>query len=197
MTTPRVASWLLRRLLAGNRAEALIGDLTERYQAGRSCFWFWRQTIASIAQLAFDDVRRHKLLAVRAILCGSMAVILLRFLLYPLARSPIGDVVEILSGESRHIFFGTWAPLLTMIGAGWVVGRFHRGHAVPMVLTFAIVILLSNAPELERRVANALIDARYQPALRDLLLGNTMSIVGILAGGALSAIRLQRSAVPD
>jgi len=50
MTTrrpPRLAVALLTRYVPDS--EALLGDLTEEYQAGRSSLWFWRQVFGAIA----------------------------------------------------------------------------------------------------------------------------------------------------
>jgi hypothetical protein len=185
---PPLAVWLLKRGVAGPNAESLAGDLIERYGRGRSRTWMWRQVFFAVAASILADVRQHKLLAVRAALTGIVAASILRFLLFWIAQTPVGSLVEAFTRESRHIFFGTWAPLLTMTGAGWLVGRLHRGHALPMVLTFAVVILIANIPELDRRVTNALIDARYRAAFRELLIAQSLGTCGILFGGLLSAL---------
>jgi hypothetical protein len=44
---PRLALALLQRVVPDN--EALIGDLIEEFEAGRSRAWFWRQTVVAIA----------------------------------------------------------------------------------------------------------------------------------------------------
>ena len=41
---PRLAVWLLKRQGAGRENEALLGDLIEEFEDGRSAGWFWRQT---------------------------------------------------------------------------------------------------------------------------------------------------------
>jgi len=45
---PPLADWLLRRFVSGNRSEALLGDLLEEYQAGRTPGWYWRESIVAI-----------------------------------------------------------------------------------------------------------------------------------------------------
>lgn len=45
---PRLAAWLLQRLVASARSEPLLGDLFEEYQAGRTSAWYWRETIVAL-----------------------------------------------------------------------------------------------------------------------------------------------------
>jgi len=44
---PPLAKWMLRHLTAGDRDEALDGDLLEAFRLGRSNVWYWRQIIAA------------------------------------------------------------------------------------------------------------------------------------------------------
>ena len=54
---PRLARWLLRRLLAGPVRSAIVGDLDEefscvivpRHGARAARRWYWRQTLLSLA----------------------------------------------------------------------------------------------------------------------------------------------------
>ncbi|HEX8711896.1 MAG TPA: hypothetical protein VF730_08490 [Terracidiphilus sp.] len=46
---PRAATWLLQHLAAGERNEALAGDLLEEFRSGRSGGWYWRQVLAYVA----------------------------------------------------------------------------------------------------------------------------------------------------
>jgi len=64
---PRLADWLLRRLASGPNQPSLIGDLHEQYRRGRSVGWYWRQTVRAIAASVVWDLRRHPLLAIRAV----------------------------------------------------------------------------------------------------------------------------------
>lgn len=45
---PAAAAWLLRRLVAADRSDALLGDLFEEYQAGRTTGWYWRETLIAL-----------------------------------------------------------------------------------------------------------------------------------------------------
>jgi hypothetical protein len=58
MTTrrpPRLAVALLTRHVPDS--EALLGDLTEEFQAGRSSLWFWRQVLGAMAVSAMNRPR--------------------------------------------------------------------------------------------------------------------------------------------
>ena len=45
---PRLATWLLLSLGSGPFADALVGDLIEEYQRGRSGYWYWRQVAMAL-----------------------------------------------------------------------------------------------------------------------------------------------------
>lgn len=40
---PRLARWLVEHFASSYQREALVGDLFEEYQRGRSRLWYWRQ----------------------------------------------------------------------------------------------------------------------------------------------------------
>lgn len=54
---PALPTWLLNRFVSGNRREALLGDIFEEYQAGRTAGWYWRETLVAL----FVSIRRHAL----------------------------------------------------------------------------------------------------------------------------------------
>jgi hypothetical protein len=67
---PTIAKWLLRHLATSRNIEAISGDLDERYGHGRSRVWYWRQVAVAIVVTTFNDIRNHKLLALRALIVG-------------------------------------------------------------------------------------------------------------------------------
>lgn len=88
---PSIATWLLKRFARGYRAESLLGDLLEEYQAGRTPGWYWRETIAVLLATVMCRTRLlHWRRAVRRIppLVGQSAVF-------------VG--VAVLSEEYRHL----------------------------------------------------------------------------------------------
>jgi hypothetical protein len=52
---PALPTWLLNQFVSGNRKEALLGDLFEEYQAGRTAGWYWWETLVAL----FFSIRRH------------------------------------------------------------------------------------------------------------------------------------------
>jgi hypothetical protein len=60
---PTLALWLLEHAWVGAYREALIGDLIEHYQTGRSRWWFWRQVGYALV-IASIPSTLQKLLAV-------------------------------------------------------------------------------------------------------------------------------------
>jgi hypothetical protein len=58
---PFVATWMLERLTAAERDEALAGDLLEEFRAGRSIGWYWRQVITAIAIGWTRSIYEHRI----------------------------------------------------------------------------------------------------------------------------------------
>ncbi|HEV2270630.1 MAG TPA: hypothetical protein VGR92_14330 [Steroidobacteraceae bacterium] len=62
---PTLAAWLLKTFVTAPRAESLLGDLLEEYQAGRTSGWYWRETLLALLIVARRQAR--ELLARRAV----------------------------------------------------------------------------------------------------------------------------------
>lgn len=56
---PALAAWLLEHLTPGDKHDALVGDLLEEFQHGRSARWFWRQVLCAIPASLFHEMRAH------------------------------------------------------------------------------------------------------------------------------------------
>jgi hypothetical protein len=156
---PRLATMLLERLASGPNRDALSGDLIEQYAGGRSACWYWRQAITAILAGAMQDIRDHKLLALRAIGIGVASM----WMFWALATIPL-RIIWVLSSGGMYVG-GRWMTLdyswmhyrgylaLLMIvvgsaGSGWIVARLHRDHQTAMVLAFLVALVLAAAAQL-------------------------------------------------
>lgn len=172
--------------------DAVIGDLDERYRAGRSAAWYWQQAFIAICSSTANEIRVHKLLALRAVVIGwaSLLVCMLTIpVLFNASRAAISGLLgsRLLWGSSGlgdlNRYFDiqeklrAWTlalPAFVLLtyaafaSAGWSVARLHRPHAKAMVLAFAtssVVVTL----------------AMYKHT--DNLVFGILSFISILAGG--------------
>jgi hypothetical protein len=151
MTTvqpPAFAARLLKRLVPAQDHDALLGDLCEEYQRGRSIAWYWLQILVAIVVRSWKDVRDHTLVAARAIVTGLVAQMFL-----PSAFSSLQNVLTgagfmwgdawiglpwywhwPYSASLVLIMQGIWIAGNVMIG--WLVVRLHREHGVTMVFVY-------------------------------------------------------------
>jgi hypothetical protein len=134
---PRLATWLLGRLLAGNIADALIGDLHERYAAGASRRWFWGQTCIAIMESA-----RKGLWDLARALGASLVTAWALLIVCQFSLPPIGAQVmralqwlgPIRYGEepalAKVLWWLHWVGLIFIIhfAAGWIAIRLSRGY---------------------------------------------------------------------
>src|SRR5262245_12488179 len=65
---PQIGTLLLKRL--GALDDALVGDIVEEWNRGRSAVWFWRQVIVAITSTVTTTIRENRLLSARAIIAG-------------------------------------------------------------------------------------------------------------------------------
>lgn len=70
MTSPRIATWLLKRALRGPRAASVLGDIVERYHEGRSHLSFWKQSGVAIVLDTVQGIATQKWLAASAVAAG-------------------------------------------------------------------------------------------------------------------------------
>jgi hypothetical protein len=45
---PELASWLIEHLIPGIKKDALVGDLLEEFNQGRSAAWYWYQALVAV-----------------------------------------------------------------------------------------------------------------------------------------------------
>jgi len=138
-SSPAVARWLLSAFGCSLKNDAILGDLDEQFQNGRSGGWYWRQTVTAIATGFWREVTAHRLLAVRAfvlawglILC---AVIVFRPMLGNLFQAfrPMSDL-----GVALTLILGVAISSIAGAGIGWVVARLHRPFQKAAVMLYIL-----------------------------------------------------------
>ena len=140
MSAITMPAWLLRTFGSGPAVDALLGDLHEEYQDGRSAAWFWRQALTGVAVTFVADVRAHKLLTLRAVALAWMIKLTL--------------VVIAINWRPWHpappTVYLPWATLIVTICAAWATGvivtHWHRQQATSSLLTIAITYVLRLGP---------------------------------------------------
>lgn len=116
---PRFATWLLQRFAIGPQREALIGDIVEQYEQGRSAMWYRRQVLMTVllALVAFAQGRRRPVL--RACALAIAVVWVLATAEWPLAAvlsSQNGLTILLNLGIFGYCAFGFGVLLATITG---------------------------------------------------------------------------------
>src|SRR5580765_4012540 len=136
---------ILRRLLPSQDIDALLGDITEE-APHRSHLWLWGQIAAVIVVGSFRDIRRHPLLALRAVAVGIAVLAVGALMFEPIIRTSLrlSDLVEnawfrsvdrtLLERLNNTAFLVSVTALFYggLAASGWVVGRLHRRHGITM-----------------------------------------------------------------
>ncbi len=145
---PACATGLLLRL--GPQDESFIGDLVEEYGGGRSRAWYWRQVLSAIRLSSVRHIRAHPMRTLVAVATGWATLLLIFFIL--------GDrMADGLAGWfwnwDRQTAYETqvWWPfaitalLVSYTGfalSALVVVQLHRRHAGPILIAYAVSMLL-------------------------------------------------------
>lgn len=135
---PKVARWLLEHFGSSPNNSAIVGDLDERYQHGRSRIWYGKEAQVALVMSFFQEVWGHKLLAVRALLIG-WAV-----------KETLLNILGVYGGRYLRFHYepfvdGILFPLIWIMapmGTSWIIARTHRSHARSMVLLYTAVELI-------------------------------------------------------
>jgi hypothetical protein len=137
---PKVSTWLLQHFGCSASNDAILGDLAEQFQQGRTRFWYWRQVLRAIPAGILEEVSGNKLLALRALVLGWTLVIagaevFRRLTLYLLFRQ---------TGASPWVslFLLIGLASLASAGIGWVVGVTHRPHQKAFVALYVASVYL-------------------------------------------------------
>ena len=177
---PAAATWLLGCLGCGPAIESLAGDLVEEYHHGRSAGWYWRQVLAGIVTSFAQELRRHTLVAFRAIVTGWIAMFLFGWLL--------GDpMFDWLDAQGRlmapRIYPSMVIGSIGYVVSAWTVARLHRAHRAATVMAFLACALVLQLPRLCALIVDAVGHPRYLPYLSGHLAGMVLTVVSILVGG--------------
>jgi hypothetical protein len=126
---------LLRRLLPSQDIDALLGDLCEEYQHGRSTIWYWMQIVAAIVVGSWKEARTNKSVALGAIAAGVGFQIAVGsgLLFVRVAVRQAGYPVTWLIADLLH-FSGD-------VAVGWVFVRLYRSYGITMLLVFRAAML--------------------------------------------------------
>jgi hypothetical protein len=174
----------LKRLESGPDADAIAGDLLERFQERRSTWWYWRQVVIALLVGSWQEIRTHKLLVARAICVGIVA----SFLLNQAELTLGGLLIPWWVWTSASFRPSVWLSLVCTraILTGWIVGRLHRPHGLPLVFAVLLYSLASGVPHLSSLVVNALDHKRYVPYLINAIEMTTLAALCVAFGGFLS-----------
>jgi hypothetical protein len=198
---PPIATWMLKHFGCGPDNDAVLGDLAEQYLRKDSALWYWRQAMNAIPVSLFREVRKHKLIAGRALLTGWILWILCGVLIAPLAEpfffgpwramfNPVlgGGIMPVPLSDSyagyRYLYLFLYPialPLMVGTVSGWLIARFHRSQQTTAVLLFASSLLLVNL----MMFGPGLVLGLPFPFAARLLANVVTSVLGILIGGGL------------
>jgi len=146
---PKLATVLMRHLLASDEVEAIEGDLFEQYRRGRSASWYWRQVLLSIGLSLISGPRNSPLRALEVVLFGNVILFGLS-VLFAIPMMIAGMPFRI-HGETFAItsFIGGVPLLLTCSVSSAVAGRFIRrrwsARQPGIFLLFAVSTLVTVA----------------------------------------------------
>ena len=161
-SSPAVARWLLSSFGCSPKNDAILGDLDEQFQNGRSGGWYWRQALTAIVTGLWHEITAHKLLAIRAVVLAwgllAVAAIVFKPVFARLIEAirPVSDLGAVLT-----LVLGIAISSITGAGIGWVVARLHRPFQRAAVMLYilsyyiilvpAFVVMALKAPD-ERTV---------------------------------------------
>src|SRR5215470_9805333 len=135
----------------------------------------------------FREIRDHKLLALRAIVCGWTVLSL-----YILLMAPLLDLLARLASWSTWWRYGkipvlalTCVSIVFCMFSGWIVARLHHAHKTAMVLIDAVSVTGVIFPWFFLGVIKLLQRGIPPQHFVISLVGNLADILGILIGGGV------------
>jgi hypothetical protein len=141
---PKAARWILNHFGCSPNNAAVIGDLDERFNNGRSVGWYWQQVLVTVLVSFFTEIWNHKLRATLAVLTGWVALRVVSSGLdyFVPFTAPFWLLPRTLKYPDGWMVLLTWA---TFALTGWIVAKTQRSHRLPMVLIYAISFAIGRA----------------------------------------------------
>jgi hypothetical protein len=165
---------LLESLVPQRTSEALLGDLIEQFDGGRSRTWYWRQAILALVISAGREVRTSKLRTGCAILVGYLTGASLCYFTTSLAARLV---------ESYTAVYLVFLPLAfgSAAASGWVV---RRSFPRAMVLVFSGFCVVASVAAFAVYAWLPVFDRIPVPFLVLILVTDfIVAPLGVLAGG--------------
>jgi hypothetical protein len=198
--TPILATWLLRHLNSSMDNDAVLGDLSERFQDDKTALWFWRQVAVAITISAFNDLWRHKLITLGAMIVGWPIFYFLGLWIFNLLsifttwwppdwlfQAKIGSWSWLNHERFVALYWysenALGSVLMLVIGVvpGWIISRLNRRHCRSIILLFSTTVLLSWIYYRWNATAEDIGGSVYWEAY--FWMNTILQVVGILAGG--------------
>jgi hypothetical protein len=139
MRRPGLAMWLLKNLGVD---DAVVGDLVEQYESGRSSQWLWRQVLMATVSIS----RPHGWLTLGTLALGWAVLWVFFGVLLP----PLGELdgYVVAKGLAQPYSVGWWLRGLVtwtltgfpFLASGWLVARLAWRTPLLPVLTFAVSV---------------------------------------------------------
>ena len=131
---PPLATWMLRHMTAGDRDEALDGDLLEVFRLGRSDAWYWRQVTAACVESWCSNVSARGPALVFALLWSMLAPVWYATVEAIEASHDLGKLEQILGPLWIPVFLIGWVALhAAFLWAGLLVYQLaHRILGKPL-----------------------------------------------------------------
>jgi hypothetical protein len=172
MEPPVVARWLLIHFGCSPNNSAVIGDLDEQYGHGRSHLWYWKQAMQAIVVSFFQEVWRHKLLVIRALLIGWATKYAWLWLIGNASMAACIHFDACRAIGDWHWYLHTpllLASVLTSVAvcgiSAWVVSRTTGRQSRAMVLLYILVEVLAVPIVINSRPGVAALDLPGQFAV--------------------------------
>jgi hypothetical protein len=204
---PVVATWLFEKFLSSSANflsdSALIGDLVERYQKGRSRTWYWKQVVVAIWTGCSRDIRAHKLLTFRALALGFLIVYLENWVWHSVFRlwsplEPKWPVAFQMIPFPGVVVLLCWIVLFAF--PGWAIARFHRPQAMTLVLLFTSLMEVPRVMfilDSYRLLLDSLSHSRFVPYLAGSLVQWLLAPICTVAAGLWAAHDSERGRSPE